>query len=128
LRDAFGIDHGFIRRDIEMQVLFVDTPEGTQIGPERGARSLAAVAVDLAPTLTIVIPGPFAHPVGHRGMARMATAITLPLIRIEPRATGGTLSAIRSRQVCRFAWSQTHQRCSPVSREMILMMGGRSFA
>jgi hypothetical protein len=26
------------------------------------------------------------------------------------------------------AWSPTHKRCSPVSREMILMIGGRSFA
>ena len=40
----------------------------------------------------------------------------------------GTWSVIRVRQVCRFAWSQTHQRCSPGSREMTLMRGGRSFA
>jgi hypothetical protein len=72
-----------------MQVLLVDTPEGTQIGPERCARSLAAVAMDLAPTITIVIPGPFAHPVGNRSMAQMTPTITLPLISIEPRASRG---------------------------------------
>jgi hypothetical protein len=67
----------------------VDAPEATQIGPERGARALTGVAMDLASTITIVIPRPFAHPVGYRGMARMTTTITLPLIRIEQRATGG---------------------------------------
>jgi hypothetical protein len=46
-----------------MQILFVDTPEGAHRGPERGACSLAAVAMDLALPVTIVIPRPFAHPV-----------------------------------------------------------------
>jgi hypothetical protein len=36
-------------------------------------------------------------------------------------------SVIRAVQVRVSAWSQTHQRCSPVSREMMPMMGGRSF-
>jgi hypothetical protein len=45
--------------------------------------------MDLALTITIVIPGPFTHPVGNCGMARMATTITLPFIGIEPCATGG---------------------------------------
>ena len=67
----------------------MDTPEGTQVGTERCARPLTGVAMDLAATIPIVIPCPFAHPVGHRGMARMAPTITLPFIGIEPRATGG---------------------------------------
>ena len=71
-----------------MQVLFVDTPEGTQIGPECRAHSPASVAMDLALTITIVIPRPFAHPVGNRGMARMAPPITLPFIGIEQCAAG----------------------------------------
>jgi hypothetical protein len=81
------MDHGLIRRDIEVQVVCVDTSEGTHVGTERCARPLAAVAMDLALTITIVIPRPFAHPVGHRGMARIATTITLPFISIEPCAT-----------------------------------------
>jgi hypothetical protein len=40
----------------------------------------------------------------------------------------GTFAAITSSQVCLVAWSQTQNRHSPVSREMILMMGGRSLA
>jgi hypothetical protein len=40
----------------------------------------------------------------------------------------GMFSAISPVQVRVLAWSQTHQRCSPVSREMMLMMGGRSLA
>jgi hypothetical protein len=71
-----------------MQVLFVDTPEGTQIGPERCARPLAGIAMDLALAITIIIPGPFAHPMGNRGMARMTATITLPFISIEQRAPG----------------------------------------
>ena len=111
-----------------MQVLLVDTPEGTQIRAKRRACSLAGVAVDLALAIPIIIPCPFVHTVADGGMGRMAAAITLPFVRVEQRAARGTLSAIRAWQVCLFAWSQTHKRCSPVSREMMLMMGGRSLA
>ena len=45
--------------------------------------------MDLALTIPMVIPRPFAPPVGNRGMVRMATPITRPFIRIEQRATGG---------------------------------------
>jgi hypothetical protein len=65
----------------------VDTPESTQIGPERCAHPLAGIAMDLALTITIVIPRPFAHPMGNRGMAPMTATITLPFISIEQRAT-----------------------------------------
>lgn len=37
-------------------------------------------------------------------------------------------AAIKSAQVCWVTWSQTQQRHSPVSREMMRMMGGRSWA
>ena len=40
-------------------------------------------------TIPMVIQRPFVHPVGNRGMARMAAAITLPFDGIELRATGG---------------------------------------
>ena len=40
----------------------------------------------------------------------------------------GSFAAIKSQQVCLVAWSQTQKRHSPVSREMMLMMGGRSLA
>ena len=69
--------------------MLVDAPEGTQVGPKRRARPLAGVAMDLALAITIVIPRPFAHPVGSRGMARMAAAITLPFVGIEQRAALG---------------------------------------
>jgi hypothetical protein len=67
----------------------VETPEGTPVGTERRICPLAGVAMDLALAVTVVIACPFAHPVGNRGMARMATSITLPFIGIEPCATGG---------------------------------------
>jgi hypothetical protein len=69
-----------------MQVLFVDTPEGTQVGAERGAGPFTSVAVNLTPAIAIVIPRPLAQPVGNCGMTRMAPMITLPFIRIKQRA------------------------------------------
>jgi hypothetical protein len=72
-----------------MQGLFVDTPEGTQVGTKRRPRPLTGVAMDLALAVAVVIARPFAHPVGNRGMARMAPSLTLPFIGIEPRAPGG---------------------------------------
>ena len=71
-----------------MQVLLVDTAEGTEIRPERRARPFATIAVDLTAAITIVIPGPFAGTVAHGGVGGVAPMIALPLVRIEPRAVG----------------------------------------
>ena len=70
-----------------MQELLVDAPEGPQVGPERRPRSLTGITMDLALAITIVIPRPFAHTMGNRGMVRMAVTIALPFVGIEPRAT-----------------------------------------
>jgi hypothetical protein len=85
-RDAFGIDHGFIRRHIQMQVLLMDTSEGTEIRPERRARSFTTVAVDFTAAITIIVLGPFAGAVAHGGMGGVAAMITLPLVGVECRA------------------------------------------
>jgi hypothetical protein len=71
-----------------MQILLVDTSEGTEIRPERRARSFATIAVDLTSAITIVIPGPFTGTVAHGGMGGVAPMIALPLVRIEPRTVG----------------------------------------
>ena len=83
------MDHGLLRRDIEMQVLVVTPPEGTQLGPQRCPCPFAAVAMDLTPAIPSVIPRPFAHSVANGGMARMTPPRALPLISREPRAPGG---------------------------------------
>jgi hypothetical protein len=51
---------------------------GTSVSTPRGPGALAGGAMDLALALALSIPAPFAHTMGHRGMARMAAAITLP--------------------------------------------------
>ncbi len=83
-RDSFGIDHRFIRRHIEMQVLLVDPAEGTQIGAERRSCPFTGVAMNLASAVAIVITGPLADTMAHRGMGRMAAVIALPLISVQP--------------------------------------------
>jgi hypothetical protein len=87
-RDAFCVDHGFIRCHIEMQVLLMDTSEDTEIRPERRARPLTTIVVDLPAAITIVIPGPFAGTVAYGGVGSMAAMIAPPLVSIEPRAIG----------------------------------------
>jgi hypothetical protein len=84
--DAFGIDHGFIRRDIEMQVLLMNPTERAQIRPKRRAGPFTGVAVHFASAVAIVIPGPFADAVAHRGMGGMAAVIALPFISVQDRA------------------------------------------
>jgi hypothetical protein len=51
--DPFRIDHGFIGRHIEMQVLLVDPTEGTQRGAERRSCPFTGVAVDLAAAVPV---------------------------------------------------------------------------
>ena len=84
--DLFRIDHGLIHGQVEMQVLLMHTAESTEIGPKRGARPLASVAVHLTPAIAIIIPCPLMHAVADRRVAEMAPAIAWPLIGIEPRA------------------------------------------
>ena len=83
---SFGIDHGFIRGYIEMQVPFMHPAEGTQIGPKCCACPLTGVAVHLTPAIVIIIPRPLVNAVANRRMARMTPAVALPFISIEPRA------------------------------------------
>jgi hypothetical protein len=71
-----------------MQIPLMDAPEATPIGPERRACTLAAMAVDLAPAITIIITGPFVGPGAHGGVGRRAAAIARPFVRVEDRALG----------------------------------------
>ena len=67
------------------------TPQRTQIRPERRARSLAGVAVDVAAAIPIRLPCPLMSTVVDGGMSRMIPPIALPLIGIELRAAGGNV-------------------------------------
>jgi hypothetical protein len=84
-RDAFRINHGFMRRHVQMQVLLVDAPEGAQISTERRACPFTGIAVNLASAIPIVIPCPFVGAVAHGGMAAV---IALPCIHVQDRAAG----------------------------------------
>jgi hypothetical protein len=86
---AFRIDHRFIRRHVEMQVLLMNAPKHTQVSPERRPRSLTGVTMDFAAAIAVIIPRPLVHPVADGRMARMAAPIALPLIGIEPRVAHG---------------------------------------
>ena len=127
-RDPFRIDHGFIGGHIQMQVLLVNAPEGTQVGAKRYPRSFAGVAVDLADAIVIILTCPLPSAVAHRGMGRMAAVIALPFIRVQDCALPRDILGDQGAQVRLSAWSHTQKRCSPVSREITLMMGGRSLA
>jgi hypothetical protein len=81
--DPLRIDHGFIGRHIEMQVLLVDAPERPEVRAKRRAGSFTGVAVDLAAAVPVIIPGPFADAVADRGMGWVTTSVALPLIGIQ---------------------------------------------
>jgi hypothetical protein len=85
-RDSFGIDHGFICRHVEIQVLLMNPSEGAQVGTERRSRPFTEVTVDLASTVPIIIPGPLVDTMADGGMSGMGTVITLPFIRVQDRA------------------------------------------
>jgi hypothetical protein len=87
--DAFRIDHGFIGCHVEMQVLLMNAPKTTQIGPERRASALAGIAVDFAAAISIIVPRPLVHTMTDSGMRGMAPSIALPLVGIELRAVSG---------------------------------------
>jgi hypothetical protein len=69
----------------------MNAPKGTPGGPERCARTLAGVAVDLTAAIPIIIARPLVHPMADGGMGRMAPPIALPLIGREPCAARGKI-------------------------------------
>ena len=79
--------------------------------------------MDLASAVPISISGPFVDPMANGGMGWMAAVIALPFIGVEDRALPRDILGDELRLS---AWSHTQKRCSPVSREMMLMIGGRS--
>src|SRR5262245_1223504 len=110
--NAFRIDDRFIGRHVEMQVLLMNAPKTTQIGPECGARPLTAIAVHLAAAIAIIIPRPLVHPMTDSGMGWMAPPIALPLSGIElcagnrdvlryQRCTGTPISMIANPEALR---------------------------
>jgi hypothetical protein len=84
-RDPFRIDHRFIRRHVEVQVLLVNAPEATEIGTERRTGAFAGVAMHLVSPIAILIPRPLMSAMAHGHMGGMTTVITLPFIGIEDR-------------------------------------------
>jgi hypothetical protein len=84
--DPFCIDYGFIRRDVEMQVLLMDPAEGAQVGTKRLPGPFTGGAVHLTSAISIIIRRPLVHAVADGGMERMATPIALPRVGREQRA------------------------------------------
>ena len=71
-----------------MQISLVDTPEGPQIRPEGGSCSLAAIAMDIAKSIPIGIPGLLAYTVADGGVGRIAPTIAAPFVGVEACAAG----------------------------------------
>jgi hypothetical protein len=72
-----------------MQILLMNASKRPEVSAKCGPCPLAGVAMDLAPAITILIPHPFAPPMGNRGMVWMAAAITLPFVGREQGAAWG---------------------------------------
>src|SRR5919109_495889 len=89
--DACGSDHGFIRRNIAMQVRLMNPTESAQICPKRCAGPFTGVAVHFASAAAIVLTGPFPDTGAHRGMGRMAAVIALPFLSVQARALLGDI-------------------------------------
>jgi hypothetical protein len=125
---SFGIEHRFVCRDVEIEALFVDPAEGSQVGAERRTGPFTGVTVDLASAVPIIISGPFVNPMTDGSMGWMAPVVTLPFIGVEDRALprdilGDEVSACA---LGRVVTDPTTLLTRP--REMMLMIGGRSLA
>jgi hypothetical protein len=83
------MDHGFIRRHVEMQISLMNAPKDTQVGPKRRPCSLTGVTVELAAAVPIIVSGPLVHAVTDGGTDRVAPPIDLSLVSREPRAVRG---------------------------------------
>jgi hypothetical protein len=106
----------------------VNTPEGTQVGTKRRTCSLTGVAMNFTWAITIVIPRPFAYTMADSGIGRMTAPVALPFAGIQPRVASWNVFGDEGTARPPVRVAPTQKRCSPVSCEMMLMMGGRSLA
>ena len=106
----------------------MDATEGAQVGPAPGARPLTGVTVHLTPAIAIILPRPFVHAVTDGRMTRMAAPIALPLVGVQLGAAGRHVVGNEATACPRVGVITAPKRCSPVSRDTTLMMGGRSLA
>lgn len=117
--DAFGVDHGLKRGDIDGQVVFVDAAEGTEVGAQRRAGTLTTVAVDFSSPVTIVITRPFAFAMTDRMMIGVDTTIIARFIgkkegsvgrntRADDRFTGGAIGVFNDPVAIRFGVTAHH--------------------
>jgi hypothetical protein len=84
--------------------------------------------VDPALAVPIIIPCPFVDAVAHRGMGGMTTPIALPLISVQLRTASWKVLEAEPMTSLPVRMVAPQKRGSPVSRDMILMIGGRSLA
>jgi hypothetical protein len=68
-----------------MQVLLVDTPKGTQVGPKRRTRSLTGMAMHFTSAIAIIIPRPFVYTMADSRMGWMTAPVALPCVGVQPR-------------------------------------------
>jgi hypothetical protein len=74
-----------------MQVLFVDTPEGTQRGTKLRSRSFTGVAMDFTSAITFIIPRPLVATMADHGMGWMTGPVALPFVGVQPHAASRTV-------------------------------------
>lgn len=88
-RDALGVHHRLEGGHILSQEVLVDAPKRPEIRAERRACSFAAVAVDFAPAVAIIITRPFVGAVAHGRMVGMQPRVIAGFVRKE-EDTGGS--------------------------------------
>jgi hypothetical protein len=91
-RDALGVHHRLEGGHILSQEVLVDAPKRPEIRAERRACSFAAVAVDFAPAVAIIITRPFVGAVAHGRMVGMQPRVIAGFVRKE-EDTGGSAEA-----------------------------------
>jgi hypothetical protein len=86
--------------------------------------------VDLALAIPIIIPCPYVHAVTDSGMGCMAAPVALPFVRVQDGAAPGEILGHQGMAgaLIRVVTDPQALLACVARREMILMMGGRSFA
>ena len=112
--DPFRSDHRVISGNIQMQIRRMHAPEGSQIRQKGCARPLAGLAMDLASAIPILRPAPMRARRGGRSHGR--------------DGCHGRPATRRQRAACCLPehvrrCGRDRSACSPVSREMTLLMG-----
>ena len=117
----------FVHSNVTGQMLLVYPAKGAQAVTESGPHPFGGVGMNCSNASAILVTRPFMEARSDGAMRTRKAVVAPPLVRVDPRRSGGNLATGRL-SVLPSGWWTTRKRPCPLSRPLVPTTGGRSVA